>query len=306
MRVFTGVDLTPVDVQPVRKVTVSMELVEYFEAARPRLMSLAHRMVGSRHDAEDVVQTAWLKVQASTTTVSNPDAWFTTVTVRLCVDLLRARARRAEAPLPADGLPGEQLGADEAFLRQEKVSRALLVLLGELSPRQRVAYVLHDLFAVPFDQIAAILDANVASAKKLASRARAKLHRAHPAEGDVNHEHLHIVEAFLAAARGGDIPRLISLMAPDAVRIADQRLLPVGGSVEVHGATAIAEETRTFLDRITAAAPVLVAGRPGAVIAPGGHPFALIRFRIEAGLITEIEISPHVPGMATLREAVDR
>lgn len=280
--------------------TVQVELVENFEAARPRLTSLAHRIVGSRHDAEDMVQTAWLKVQASTTAVNNPDGWFTTVTVRSCLDLLRARARRAETPLPADGLPTEQLGADEEFLQRENVSRALMVLLNELSPRQRAAYVLHDLFAVPFDQIAAALEVTVASAKKLASRARVKLHGAEPTEADAAPEQRHIVEAFLAAARGGDIPAMIHLMAPDAIRIADRLLLPAGGRTEVHGAASIAEETKTFIDRIAAATPVLVIGRPGALIAPGGHPLAVIGFRTAAGLITRIEISPYVPGLVTL------
>ncbi|TDE24006.1 sigma-70 family RNA polymerase sigma factor [Actinomadura sp. 6K520] len=278
-----------------------MELVERFEAARPRLMSLAHRIVGSHHDAEDAVQNAWARVQAADTAeVTNLDGWLTTVTARLCLDLLRARERRGELPLVSADIPGEQLGADEAFLRREAVSRALLVLLGELSPRQRVAYVLHDLFAVPFDQVAEVLDTTPASAKKLASRARTRLREPHPAEPADHPGHLEIVEAFLAAARGGDIARLVTLMAPDAVRTADSRLLPAGAPGRVRGAVAVAEETRYFTDRIAAAAPVLVAGRPGAVIAPGGHAFALIRFRLGAGLVTEIEITPYTPGAISL------
>ncbi|TDB95996.1 sigma-70 family RNA polymerase sigma factor [Actinomadura sp. 7K534] len=278
-----------------------MELVERFEAARPRLLSLAHRIVGSHHDAEDAVQNAWARVQAADTAeITNLDGWFTTVTARLCLDLLRARERRGELPLASADIPGEQLGADEAFLRREAVSRALLVLLGELSPRQRVAYVLHDLFAVPFDQIAAVLDTTPASAKKLASRARARLRGPRPAEPAAHPGHLEIVEAFLAAARGGDIARLVTLMAPDAVRTADPRLLPAGAKGRVSGAAAVAEETRSFIDRIAAAAPVLVAGHPGAVIAPGGHAFALVRFRLGAGLVTEIEITPYTPGAISL------
>ncbi|RGC66787.1 ECF RNA polymerase sigma factor SigJ [Micromonospora sp. MW-13] len=278
-----------------------MELGEHFEAARPRLMSLAHRVVGSHHDAEDAVQTAWTRVQASDATgVTNLEGWFTTVTARLCLDLLRARKRRGELPLLADDIPSEQISADEAFLRREEVSRALLVLLAELSPKQRVAYVLHDLFAVPFAQVAVVLDTNPASAKKLASRARAKLRGAQPVEPDHRTESTEIVEAFLAAAKGGDIARLVTLMAPDAVRAADIRLLPTGARTEVRGAAAIAQETKTFVDRIAAAVPVLIGGHPGAVIAPGGHAYALIRFRVNTGLVTRIDITPYTPGAMAL------
>ncbi|MFI1461753.1 sigma-70 family RNA polymerase sigma factor [Nocardia carnea] len=286
-----------------------METVEKFEAARPRLLSLAYRIVGSYQDAEDAVQTTWTRVQAADLSeVAEPDAWFTTVTARLCLDLLRARERRGELPLVLDDIGGEQAGADEAFLRREDVSRALLVLLGELSPAQRVAYVLHDLFAVPFDRVATVLDATPAAAKKLASRARTRLRDARPPASSTATgypgtpgppdiaTHLEIVEAFLAAARGGDIARLITLMAPDAVRIADPRLLPAGAATEVRGATAVAEETRFFADRIAVTATLLLADRPAAVIAPGGHPFALIRFRIEGRFVREIEISRYTPG----------
>ncbi|WP_024804009.1 sigma-70 family RNA polymerase sigma factor [Nocardia sp. BMG51109] len=274
-----------------------MGFVEKFEAARPRLLSLAHRIVGSQHDAEDAVQTAWLRVQsADPAAVVNPDGLFTTVTARICFDHLRGRERRAELPLLPSDIPGEQLAADEEFLRRDEVSRALLVLLGELSPKQRVAFVLHDLFAVPFDQVAAVLDTTPATAKKLASRARIRLREADPAEPDRSAEHFEIIDAFLAAARGGDIARLVSLMAPGVVRTADPALLPQGGRTTVRGATEVAEETRAFVDRITAAVPLLVGGHPGAVIAPGGHPFALIRFRIDRGLIAGIDIAPCVPG----------
>lgn len=275
----------------------SVELVEQFEAARPRLMSLAYRIVGSHHDAEDAVQTAWTRVQAAgPAEVINPDAWFTTVTARLCLDLLRSRERRGELPLLADDLPSEQLSADEAYLRREEVSRALLVLLAELSPGQRVAYVLHDLFAVPFAQVAAVLGTSAGSAKKLASRARTRIRHARPVEPGESGEHFEIIEAFLAAARGGDLTRLVALMAPDAIRTADRRLLPPGGQTAVRGAAAVADETRLFADRIAAAVPLLISGHPGAVIAPGGHPYALIRFRIDAALVTRIEITPYLPG----------
>lgn len=276
-----------------------MDLVEEFEAARPRLLSLAHRIVGSHHDAEDAVQTAWLRTQsAGQARPENPDGWFSTVTARACLDQLRARRRRGEVPLTAGDVPGERLAADEAFLQREDVSRALLVLLAELTPEQRVSYVLHDLFALPFDQVATVLDTTAASAKKLASRARIRLRAADPAGAPVD-AGTEIVEAFLAAARGGDIGRLVALLAPDAVRTADPRLLPEGAQTTVRGATAVAEETRYFVERILVTVVVLRDGVPHAIIAPGGHPLATIRFGIsDDGRITVIDIRPCPPGTA--------
>lgn len=286
-----------------------MEIVEIFEVARPRLLSVAYRIVGSYHDAEDTVQTAWTRMQtADLSEVNEPIAWLTTVVARLCLDLLRTRERRGELPLLFEDIAGEQAGADEAFLRREDVSRALLVLLGELSPGQRVAYVLHDLFAVPFDRVAAVLDTTPAAARKLAGRARLRLRavrldeagatpagRAGTGANPLN-DHLDIVEAFLAAARGGDIARLVTLLAPDSVRTADPYLLRSGAPGEVRGAERIAEETRLFADRIAVTATFLLDSGPVAVIAPGGHPFALIRFRVRNRLVTGIDISRYAAG----------
>ena len=283
-----------------------MDLIEKFESARPRLISVAHRIVGTHHDAEDAVQATWIRVQSTDLDeVDNLDGWLTSVTARLCLDQLRTRGRRGEIPLTADHIPGTQLAADEDFLRREQVSRAMLVVLDELSPKQRVAYVLHDLFSVPFEDIAAVLDMTAASAKKLASRARLRLSAATPAtpeSRDINSQ-LEIVEAFLSAARGGDIERLITLMAPDVVRTVDPTLVPSGAATLVHGARAVAEETRSFVDRIVVATALLVDGRVGAVIAPGGHPFAIIRMDTRAGQVTRIDIAPYVSGRAELSVA---
>ena len=267
-------------------------------------MSLAYRIVGSHNDAEDVVQAAWLRARsADPAQLVNPEGWLTTVTARLCLDQLRARHRRREVPLAADDIPGEQLAADEAFVRREDVSRALLVVLDELSPPQRVAYVLHDLFAVPFDEIGPVLDTTVAAAKKLASRARIRLRDARAADLPGSAHEMEIIDAFLAAARGGDIARLVTLLAPDVVRTADLGFLANGTAPVVRGAWAVAKETRAFVDRIAAAAPVLVEGRPGAVIAPGGHPFALIRIGVHDGLVTSIDITPYERGTVSLPAA---
>lgn len=282
-----------------RKVTAPVELIDEFEAARPRLVSLAHRILGSIEDAEDAVQTAWLRAHAADRRqIDNLPGWFTTVTARLCLDQLRSRGRRGELPLLADGIPGEVLAADEEFVRREDVSRALLVLLDRLTPTQRVAYVLHDLFRVPFGEIAVVLDTTPANAKKSASRARQRLEGVDPASAAEVAQasgHWSLVDAFLAAARGGRIDTLITLMAPDVVRVADRALLPEGGAVEVIGNRAVAEETRYFIDRIHASIPMLVNGAPAAVIAPGGHPLAVITFDYEGPTISRITIAPLKP-----------
>ncbi|WP_354535717.1 sigma-70 family RNA polymerase sigma factor [Mycobacteroides immunogenum] len=278
-----------------------MGLIEKFDAARPRLLSIAYRILGSHHDAEDAVQAAWMRAQAADLeSVDNLDGWLTTVTARLCLDQLRVRERHGEIPLTAEHIPGTQLAADEEFLRREEVSRAMLVVLDELSPKQRIAYVLHDLFAVPFEDIAAVLDTTAASAKKLASRARIRLSDADPESARETENQLEIVEAFLSAARGGDIERLITLMAPDVVRTVDRALIPSGAATLVRGARAVAEETRSFIERISVATALLVDGRPGAVIAPGGHPFAVIHMDTRDGLVTGINIAPYAAGRVEL------
>ncbi|MFD6195074.1 sigma-70 family RNA polymerase sigma factor [Mycobacteriaceae bacterium NPDC060252] len=284
-----------------------MDLIENFEAARPRLLAVAHRILGSHHDAEDAVQAAWIRAQSTDLNpVESLDGWLTTVTARLCLDQLRARERRGEISLTAEHMPGTSLAADEDFLRREQVSRAMLVVLGELSPKQRVAYVLHDLFAVPFEDVAAVLDTTVVSAKKLASRARLRLDIADPASACDVENQLEIVDAFLSAARGGDIERLITLMAPDVIRTVAPALIPRGAATLVRGARAVAEETRTFIDRIAVAASLLIDGRPGAVIAPGGHPFAVIRMDTHDGLVTRIDIAPYAGSGAELTVAYQR
>ncbi|MFJ2219126.1 sigma-70 family RNA polymerase sigma factor [Streptomyces anulatus] len=271
--------------------------VEEFATARPNLLSVAHRMLGSAHDAQDAVQTAWVRAATarSSASVENPSAWLTTVTARVCLDELRARRRRNEAPLLADAVPAADLAADEAVLRSEDVSRALMVLLARLTPPQRVAYVLHDLFSTPFDRIAEVLGTTVPSAKQHASRARRRLAPARPGAEETGAEETgrpdqRIVDAFMAAARTGDTRRMIQLLAPDSVRDAEAALLPHGGRTTVAGASDIAAETARFRDRIRAACRLTVNGRPMYVIAPGGHPFATIEISTAGGQVTGITL----------------
>jgi RNA polymerase sigma-70 factor (ECF subfamily) len=270
-------------------------LAAQFEVARPRLRALAYRMLGSLDDADDAVQTAWLKTShADLSDVHELAAWFTTVTVRECLDQLRARRRRAEVLLSDDqaisAFAPAVAAADEELLMAESVGRALLVVLERLSPAQRAAFVLHDLFAVPFDEVGRMLNRSPVAAKKLASRARERLHGRPPESRQPTAEHLRIADAFLSAAQGGDVPALLELLAVDVVRKADRVLIPGHAPIEMRGAREVAEETKMFAARARAGEVVLVDGAPGIVIAPAGGLQAVIRLSIHSGRITVIDV----------------
>jgi len=275
-----------------------------FDASRDHLRQVAFRMLGSLDEADDAVQQTWLRAdRANLSTVENLGGWLTTVTARVCLDMLRTRRRRAERPLPptVDGLQGAIAGAtsasdarspeDEAVMA-ESVGLALLVVLDRLSPAQRVAFVLHDLFAVPFDEIAEVVDRSIVATKKLASRARERVHgqvgrQPHPPD---RAEHRAIVGAFLAATRDGDLETLLRLLAPDVVRRADPAALPTGAGAAVRGARTIAEETRVFASLAHHAEVALVDGAPGIVVAPAGHLVDVLRITIACGRITAFEV----------------
>jgi RNA polymerase sigma factor (sigma-70 family) len=271
---------TPVDLD---------ELAQRFETDRRHLRSVAFQLLGSVSDADDAVQSAWLKASRADhetlTNIENLTGWFTTITAHAALDQLRVRERRAEQPLAdadtLDRLAG--LGsapADEDALLADSVGGALLIVLDRLSPAQRVAFVLHDVFAVPFETIAGLLDRSPAAAKKLASRARGRVHGATPARPCRPAEHLDIVEAFLAASRGGDIATLLQLLAPDVVRRVDRTLVPEDVPTEARGAREVAEETRRFPHRARAGAVMLIDGVPGIVIAEEGRAQALLQIGV--------------------------
>ncbi len=272
----------------------SETLARRFDELRPHLMSVAFQVVGSMPDAEDVIQAAWLKVASSDTrTIANLAGWITTITTRTALDTLKARHRRRET-LAGDNLPpeGETSGPDAEVLLAESVSRALLVVLERLSPAERVAFVMHDVFAMPFDEIGSILNRTAATSKKLASRARTKIHaEPTPASSQIP-EHTKIVRAFLAASRGSDIPTLLELLAPDVIRTVDPILVAPGASTVIRGAAEVADETRQFTTRAKKAAVVLINGEPGVVIAPSGRLLALmtISFNFD-GQIRRIDIT---------------
>jgi RNA polymerase sigma factor (sigma-70 family) len=287
-----------------------VDLAQRFEADRRHLRSVAFHLLGSVADADDAVQSAWLKASRSdfdSKGIENLTGWFTTITAHEAFDQLRARRRRAERPL-ADPDELDRLAAtasapaDQDALLADSVSNALLVVLDRLSPAQRIAFVLHDVFAMPFEKIAGLMDRSPAAAKKLASRARGRL-RANPAvEPRRAGQHLKIVEAFLAASRGGDIATLLELLAPDVVRRVDPALVPDDVLTELRGAEEVAEETRRFAQRARAGAVMLIDGVPGIVIAPRGRALTLLQIGI--GPDNRIHMIDITGDAARLRRAV--
>jgi RNA polymerase sigma factor (sigma-70 family) len=272
------------------------DLARRFDSDRRQLKSVAFHLLGSAADAEDAVQSAWLKAsQADRGMVENLTGWFTTITAREAIDQLRTRKRRAEQPLADPDLleriaVATSAGADEGALLADSVSRALLVVLDRLSPAQRVAFVLHDVFAMPFDAIGELLNRSPEAAKKLASRARGRLHAGGSVAPRGTAAHLKIVEAFLNASRGGDIRMLLDLFAPEVVRRVDRELVPDDVPTELRGAKEVAEETRRFALRARAGVVVLVDGVPGIAIAREGRVEALLQIGIEDGKIHTIDI----------------
>jgi len=268
-------------------------LAERFQAHRTHLRAVAYRMLGSASEADDAVQDAWLRLsRADTSGVENLGGWLTTVVARVCLDMLRSRKSRREEPLGAhlpEPLVNREDGADpehEALLA-DSVGLALLVVLDTLAPAERLAFVLHDMFAVPFDQIAPIVGRSPAAAKMLASRARRRVQAAATVpDADLPRQRT-VVDAFLTASRGGDFAALLEVLDPDVVLRADRAAVLAGAAAEVRGAAAVAE---TFSGRARHARPALVDGAAGAVWAPGGRPHIVFGFTIRGGKIVEIDI----------------
>jgi RNA polymerase sigma factor (sigma-70 family) len=268
-------------------------LAERFEENRGHLRAVAYRMLGSLSEADDAVQESWLRLSRSGTDgVENLGGFLTTVVARVCLDMLRSRRSRREEPLDAH-LPeaaGTGTGGtepeDEALLA-DSVGPALLVVLDTLAPAERLAFVLHDMFAVPFDQIAPIVGRSPAATRQLASRARRRVHGAATVLGPDLARQRRVVDAFLAASRHGDFDALVALLDPDVVLRADSAAVQAGASTEIHGASAVAT---TFAGRARAARPALVNGAAGAVWAPGGRPRVVFDFTMSDGKIVAIEL----------------
>ncbi|GAA1672783.1 RNA polymerase sigma factor SigJ [Streptomyces yatensis] len=274
-------------------------LAEGFEAHRGHLRAVAYRMLGSLSEAEDAVQEAWLRLSRSdTAAVENLGGWLTTVVGRVCLDMLRSRTARREEPLgvhlPDPVISGETgPGPEDQALLADSVGLALLVVLETLAPAERLAFVLHDLFAVPFDEIAPIVDRTPAAARQLASRARRRVRGAAPVPDADLARQREVVNAFLAAARDGDFAGLISVLDPDVVLRADYGAAPAPAPREVHGAAAVADQALTF-SRLSSPGlltrPALVNGAVGVVSSREGRPFSVLAFTVTDGRIVAIDI----------------
>jgi len=267
-------------------------LAAQFEANRRHLRAVAFRMLGSLSEAEDAVQEAWLRLgRADTSEIGNFGGWLTTVVARVCLDALRARKSRREEPLDEhvpEPVVARGNGADpeQEMLMADSVGIALLVVLQILAPAERIAFVLHDMFDLPFEEIAAIVGRSPMAARQLASRARRRVQgRAEVPDANVAAQRK-VVDAFLAASRSGDVEGLLAVLDPDVVVRADRTAMRLGASRETRGAAVVA---RFFQGRAQAARTALVNSAVGAVVAPRGRLLLVLEFKIVGGRIAEIE-----------------
>jgi RNA polymerase sigma-70 factor (ECF subfamily) len=276
------------------------ELARRFEQNRAHLRAVAYRMLGSRTEAEDAVQEAWLRLSRSGSTgVANLGGWLTTVVARVCLDMLRTRGSRREEPLEDATL--QKLESESSFEHDAEladgVGLALLVVLDTLPPAERVAFVLHDMFDLSFDEIAPIVGRSAVATRQLASRARRRV-QGSTATSDADYtRHREIVAAFLAASRGGDFSGLLAVLDPDVVLRADAFAIQAAAAAASRGAPALTAEIRgaasvadIFKGRAQAARLAMVGGALGAVFAPGSKPRAAFAFAFEGGKIAEISI----------------
>jgi RNA polymerase sigma-70 factor (ECF subfamily) len=278
-------------------------LAERFEADRARLRAVAYRLLGSASEADDAVQEAWLRLSRSDPgSVENLSGWLTTVVSRLCLDRLRSRRSRREEPAPPDAeIPADAPDPEGEAMLSESVGLAMLAVLQRLAPAERVAFVLHDVFGVSFEEIAGIVGRSPIAARKLASRGRLRVQGASE-EGlpDVTRQR-EVVEAFFKASRAGDFQALLAVLDPEVALRADDAAQRMGArsgwlTSELHGAKAVAEQ---FAGRAQAAQLALIDGLPGVVWAPGGTPRVVFGFTIRNGKVVELELAAD-PGRLSL------
>jgi RNA polymerase sigma-70 factor (ECF subfamily) len=261
-----------------------------FEEHRGRLRAIAYRILGSPNDADDAVQEAWLRFSRSDTSdVGNLGSWLTTVVSRVCLNMLQARRSRPQ-PSAGPDLPEPPADADESdpehqALLADSVGLALLVVLDTLTPAERVAFVLHDVFAIPFDQIAPIVDRSTPATRQLASRARARVRQPETTRRADRLRHSALVAAFLAAARNGDFEALLNLLDPEVVLRADEQGVKMGAAPETRGAEPVA----AFLQRARGVRAALLDGAAAAVWMPGGRPRVVLAFTTSGRRITAVD-----------------
>jgi len=262
---------------------------ERFEAERGRLGAVAYRMLGSRAEAEDAVQEAWLRLQRAGEGIDNPAGWLTTVVGRICLDMLRARGKRREDPFDGEGEmqhADPAASADEQAALADSVGLALLVVLERLSPAERLAFVLHDIFDVPFEEIGRIVDRSPVAARQLASRARRRV-QGLPETPSADYERRKgVVAAFLAASRDGDFSGLLAVLDPEVVFHADADAVRLGSLAEINGAHAVAT---SFKGKATAAKLARIDSALGLAVILGGQLRVVVLMELEGERIVEIE-----------------
>ena len=271
-------------------------LADGFEQNRGRLRAVAYRMLGSLADADDAVQEAWLRVSRSDAGgIDNLGAWLTTVVARVCLNVLRSRKTRREEPLGVhvpDPIIGRPEGRDpeDELLLADSVGLALYVVLETLTPAERLAFVLHDMFDLPFDEIAPIVGRSPATARQLASRARRRVRGAdvHAPDPDLARQR-EVVDAFFAAARDGDFDALVAVLDPDVVLRSDGGTARPGGTAVVHGAASVAGQAVMFHQPSAWLRPALINGAAGVVVIVGGEVFSVLGFTVSDGKIVEID-----------------
>lgn len=283
------------------------QLAEKFEENRTQLRSVAYRMLGSVNEAEDAVQEAWLRLSRSDVSeVANLSAWLTTVVSRVCLDMLRTRKSRREDPLDVfvpDPIVSP-LDPEEEAVRADSVGLAMLVVLETLAPAERLAFVLHDMFALSFDEIAEIVDKSPAATRQLASRARRRVQGVPVSDGDVGRQR-EVVDAFLAASRSGDFEALLSLLDPDVVLRADAGTTPADPtspavSKLVRGALAVVEQALMFTRLAPYSRPALVNGTPGVITVVNDQLLGVMAVTTHNGKITEINILADIPRLQSV------
>lgn len=270
-------------------------LAERFEAHRAHLRAVAYRMLGSLAEAEDAVQEAWIRLSSSdSAAIDNLGGWLTTVVGRICLNVLRSRRTRREDPL-VEHFPDpivsreDDVGPEHEALRSDAVGLALLVVLETLAPAERLAYVLHDMFVVPFDEIASMLGRTPTATRQLASRARRRV-REGALEPDVDLiSQRRVVDAFFAAARDGDFEALIRVLDPEVIIRTNRASLRPPATTTIRGSAAVAAQALTFTRLSPFVRPALVNGVAGVVVAPRGNPFSVIAFTVRGGRIVAID-----------------
>ena len=264
-------------------------MLEMFERERVQLLSLTSRILGSQSDAEDVVQETWIRFQRSEAAdIRNAPAWLTTVATRLCLDVLR---HRREMPADVQSFRETECNAcEDTVLLADELTAAFMIVLSELTPPQRVAFVLHDAFGVPFDEVARIIGTTEGSAKKLASRARGRVRKQTAISANATADAREVVEAFLQATREGDIKTLVSLLDPAVVRTADPQVLARGAAQRIEGVETVVAETALFQANARRARVGLIDGRPGILIGDGNAVRAVLIMRFKGNRIVHYDV----------------